>query len=146
PRFTEHSYRSFAADLDAGEFILFQNIDYTHAEWTFRDRAGKWAAHGQLKWPWGAEYDQPQPIRTCYPDVALKNRAVHFFGVSDVQEPYKAWRDFKHELTGQHWDYDFRRLFYTWSPDVTKEPFHEWIEIASRDKTCGWVAPCDLWL
>jgi hypothetical protein len=28
--FTEHSYRSFAADGSAREFILFQNIDYTH--------------------------------------------------------------------------------------------------------------------
>jgi hypothetical protein len=146
PRFTEHSYRSFAADGSAGEFVLFQNIDYTHAEWAFRDRAGNWAAQGQLKWPWGAEYDQPQPIRVCYPNVGLKNRAVHFFGVSDVQEPYQAWREFKHQLTGQHWDYDFRRLFYTWTSDIAKEPFHEWVEIASRDKTCGWVAPGDLWL
>ncbi len=78
PAFTEHSYRSFAADGAAGELILFQNIGYTHAEWTFRDRAGKWSAQGQLKWPWGAEYDKPEPIRVCYPNVALRDRAVHF--------------------------------------------------------------------
>jgi len=146
PPFAEHSYRSFAADGAAGELILFQNIGYTHAEWTFRDRTGKWSAQGQLKWPWGAEYDQPGPIRVCYPNVALRDRAVHFFGVSDVMEPYKAWRDFKHGLTGQHWDYDFRRLFYTWTSDITREPFSAWVEIASRDKTCGWVALGDLWL
>jgi len=146
PRFSEHSYRSFAADGAVGEFVLFQNIDYTHAEWTFRDRTGHWSAQGQLKWPWGAEYDKPEPIRVCYPNVALRGRAVHFFGVSDVVEPYKAWREFKRELTGKEWDYDFRRLFYTWTPDITKEPFAEWIEIASRDKTCGWVSPGDLWL
>lgn len=146
PPFAEHSYRSFAADGAAGELVLFQNIGYTHAEWTFRDRAGKWSAQGQLKWPWGAEYDKPEPIRVCYPNVALRDRAVHFFGVSDVVEPYTAWREFKRGLTGQQWDYDFRRLFYTWSRDITKEPFAEWVEIASRDKTCGWVAPGDLWL
>ena len=146
PKFTEHSYRSFAADGRAGELILFQNIGYTHAEWTFRDRHGKWSAQGQLKWPWGAEYDKPEPIRVCYPNVEIKNRAVHFFGVSDVLEPYKAWREFKRELTGQQWDYDFRRLFYTWTPEITKKPFAEWVEIASRDKTCGWVAPGDLYV
>ncbi len=146
PPFREHSYRSFAADGAAGELVLFQNIDYTHAEWTFRDRAGKWSAQGQLKWPWGAEYDKPEPIRVCYPNVAVRDRAVHFFGVSDVVEPYKAWREFKRELTGQQWDYDFRRLFYTWTRDITQEPFAEWVEIASRDQTCGWVAPGDLWL
>jgi hypothetical protein len=146
PKFTEHSYRSFAADGAGRELILFQNIGYTHAEWTFCDRAGKWSAQGQLKWPWGAEYDKPEPIRVCYPNVALRGRAVHFFGVSDVVEPYHAWREFKRELTGQLWDYDFRRLFYTWTPDITKKPFAEWVEIASRDKTCGWLSPGDLWL
>jgi hypothetical protein len=146
PHFSEHSYRSLAADGVAGELILFQNIGYTHAEWTFRDRAGQWSAQGRLKWPWGAEYDKPEPIRVCYPNVALRGRAVHFFGVSDVIEPYKAWREFKRELTGQQWDYDFRRLFYTWTRDIAKEPFAEWVEIASRDKTCGWVSPGDLWL
>jgi hypothetical protein len=146
PKFTEHSYRSFAADGPAKELILFQNVGYTHAEWTFRDRKGNWTAQGQLQWPWGAEYDEPKPVRVCYPDVAIKNRAVHFCGVSDVTEPYKAWREFKEELTGQHWDYDFRRLFYTWTPDITKQPFTEWVEIASRDKTCGWIMPGDLYV
>jgi hypothetical protein len=146
PVFSEHSYRSFAADGASGELILFQNIGYTHAEWAFRDRTGKWGARGQLKWPWGAEYDKPEPIRVCYPNVALHDRAVHFIGVSDVVEPYAAWREFKRQLTGHEWDYDFRRLFYTWTRDITKEPFADWVEIASRDKTCGWISPGDLWL
>jgi hypothetical protein len=146
PAFTEHSYRSFAADGAAGELVLFQNIGYGHAEWTFRDRAGAWSAQGQLTWPWGAEYDKPGPIRVCYPTVALRDRAVHFFGVSDIVEPYQAWRAFKRELTGQEWDYDFRRLFYTSTRDITKEPFADWVEIASRDRTAGWLYPCDLWL
>ena len=146
PHFTEHSYRSLSADGITHELILFQNIGYTHAEWTYRDSTGKWSAHGQLKWPWGADYDQPEPVRVCYPNVAIQNRAVYFFGVSDVVEPYKAWRGFKRQLTGREWDYDFRRLFYTWTPDITREPFAEWTEIASRDKTCGWLSPCDLYV
>ncbi len=146
PRFTEHSYRSFAADGPNQELILFQNIDYTHAEWAFRDRNGKWSAQGKLKWPWGAEYDKPQPIRVCYPNVALRNRSVHFCGVSDIVEPYGKWRAYKKELTGKEWDYDFRRLFYAWCPDVTTGKFSEWVEIASRDKTCGWISPGDLWV
>ena len=146
PAFTEHSYRSFAADGPGKELILFQNIGYTHAEWTFLDRDGKWSARGQLRWPDGSEYPKPEPIRVCYPDVMIKNRAVHFCGVSDIVEPYPEWRAFKKQLTGNNWDYDFRRLFYTWTPDVTREKFRPWVEIASRDKTCGWVQPGDLWV
>lgn len=146
PRFTEHSYRGFAADGPNHELILFQNIDYTHAEWAFRDRDGKWSGQGKLNWPWGAEYDKPQPIRVCYPNVALNNRSVHFCGVSDIVEPYGKWRAYKKELTGKEWDYDFRRLFYVWCPDITTGKFSEWVEIASRDKTCGWISPGDLWV
>jgi len=146
PKFTEHSYRSFAADSSSGNLVLFQNIGYTHAEWAFRDGDGRWAARGKLVWPWGAEYDKPQPIRVCYPDVAVRGRAVHFCGVSDIEEPYQKWREYKLKLTGQKWDYDFRRLFYAWTDDVTTGKFHPWVEIASRDKTCGWIDPGDLWL
>ena len=146
PEFTEHSYRSFAADGERGELLLLQNIGYTHAEWTFRDRTGAWAAQGQLVWPWGAEYAKPEPIRTCYPNVILRDRAVHFCGVSDIIEPNPEWRAFKKELTGKEWDYDFRRLFYTWTPDLTREPFRKWVEVASRESTCGWITPGDLWV
>lgn len=145
PKFSEHSYRSFAADGPNRELILFQNIGYTHAEWAFRDPSDKWA-NGRLAWPDGKAYPKPEPIRVCYPNVALKNRAVYFCGVSDIIEPYPEWRAFKKQLTGRDWDYDFRRLFFTWTPDITKEGFREWIEIASRDKTCGWTMPGDLWV
>ena len=146
PDFREHSYRTFVADGARGELLLFQNIGYTHAEWTLRDGAGKWSAQGRLKWPWDAAHRKPGPIRVCYPDVALRDRAVHFVGVSDVIEPNPDWRAFKRELTGREWDYDFRRLFYTWTPDVAKQPFAEWVEIASREATAGHVQPGDLWL
>ena len=146
PPFSEHSYRSFAADGPARELVLFQDVGYTHAEWAFRNAEGNWAASGKLQWPWGAEYDKPQPIRVCYPNVMLKDRAVHFCGVSDIIEPYGEWRAYKKKLTGRDWDYDFRRLFYTWTDDISGGRFHDWVEVTSRDKTCGWVFPCDLWV
>jgi len=146
PAFTEHSYRSFVADGPGQELILLQNIGYTHAAWAFRDRKGKWTAQGKLPWPDGAEYPKPEPIRVCYPNVLLKKGAMHFCGVSDIIEPYPEWRAYKKQLTGKEWDYDFRRLFYTWTPDITREKFRPWVEIASRDKTCGWIMPGDLWL
>ncbi len=146
PAFSEHSYRSFAADGPGRELVLFQNIGYTHAEWAFRDSTGAWSAHGKLLWPQGSEYPKPESIRVCYPDVALHRRSVHFCGVSDIVEPYPEWRAFKKQLTGQEWDYDFRRLFYTWTPDITRTNFQGWIELASRDKTCGWISPGDLWV
>ncbi len=145
PEFTEHSYRSFASDGAGKELIILQNIGYTHAEWAFRDITGNWTARGQLKWPWGSEYEEPEPIRVCYPNVMLKGRAVYFCGVSDIIEPKKAWREYKREITGREWDYDFRRLFFTWSEDITREGFHPWVEISSREETCGWIFPCDLW-
>jgi len=146
PAFTEHSYRSFAADGANRELILFQNIGYTHAEWSFRDRSGAWSSAGKLVWPWGAAYPTPRAVRTCYPNVALKGRAVYFCGVSDIEEPYPEWRAHKRQITGQNWDYDFRRLFFTWTPDITTTKFQPWIEVASRDKTCGWIMPGDLWV
>jgi len=146
PQFTEHSYRSFAGDASNQDLLLFQNIGYTHAEWALRERTGKWVASGKLLWPEGKEYPKPEPVRVCYPNVAIKNRAVHFCGVSDIIEPYPEWRAYKKTLTGQDWDYDFRRLFYTWTPDITSEKFHAWVEISSRDKTCGWISPGDLWV
>jgi len=144
PSFTEHSYRSFVADNENNELIIFQNIGYSHAEWAFMDNTGNWTANGQLEWLWGTGYDTPQPVRTCYPNVQLKNRGVYFCGVSDVIEPYGEWRAYKKELTGRDWDYDFRRLLFTWCDDITASGFHKWIEISSRDQTSGWIFPSDM--
>ena len=42
PAFSEHSYRSFAADASNGELILFQNVGYSHAEWALRCDLAEW--------------------------------------------------------------------------------------------------------
>ena len=145
PDFTEHSYRSFVVDGKVNEFILFQNTGYSLAEWVFFDRNGDQHSRGKLVWPWGAEYEEPQPVRICYPAVQLVEREIHFLGVSDIVEPKKAWKDYKFQVTGREWDYDFRRLFYTWSRDISTGQFEEWIEVASCESTAGHIFPCDLW-
>ena len=145
-RFTEHSYRSFAADRKRHELFLLQNVGDDYAAWVLLGSDGVTRAAGRLNWPWGADYAKPELIRVCYPNVALANHAVYACGVSDIVEPNPEWRAFKKQLTGREWDYDFRRLFYIWTPDITAHPLTNWLEIASREKTCGWVSPGDLWL
>jgi hypothetical protein len=147
PAFTEHSYRGFAADGLRRELILFNILGHDGYHWSFMDRAGKWSRQGKLEFPFGAEYETPEPIRLCYPEIVLRDRAVHVLGISDIVEPVKAWRDAKLALNhGRTWDYDFRRLFYAWTPDLTTMPFSPWIEVASRESTAGHITNLDLWL
>lgn len=146
PEFSEHSYRSFVADAARRELFLIQYIHYDGAWWSFRDETGAWSACGKLDWKFETKYPKPHALRICYPTVTMVDRAVHFFGVNDINEPYPEWRAYKKQITGKDWDFDFRRLFYTWTPDVTREPFREWVEVASRDQTCGWQYACDIWV
>ena len=145
--FTEHSYRSFAADGTRGELILFQNIGTSHSQWAFRDREGKWTT-GKLVWPERADpkfapYNSTR-ARVNYPNVLLRHRAVHFCGAS----AFNKWERVQDnpELMGRKWSNRWRRLYYTWSPDVTTGEFKPWVEIASTHKTGGWLFPSDLWL
>ena len=145
PQFSEHSYRSFVVDGKNGEMILFQNVGYTHAEWSFRDRDGEWSAHGKLPWP-RDDTSEGTLIRVCYPAVALVDRRVFVCGVSDIVEPNREWLDYKRELTGREWDYVFRRLYFTWSDDITTGTFHDWVEISNRESTAGSIFPNDLFV
>ena len=146
PGFTEHSYRGFAADGRNSELLLLNILQHEAQYWAFRDRNGRWAARGRLVFPMGTDYEKPEPIRLCYPVVALSNRAAYVLAISDIIEPVSAWRQFKRELTKQEWDYDFRRLFFTWTPDIVTTPFSAWTEIASREKTAGRVDNLDIWI
>lgn len=146
PAFTEHSYRGFAADAARGELLLMNILGHDCYHWSLLDGDERWAAQGTLAFPWGADYETPQPIRICYPEIVLRDRAVHFLGISDIVEPVSAWKQARFEVTGRAWDYDFRRLFYTATPDVTAEPFGAWVEVASRESTSGTLRNLDLWL
>lgn len=143
PPFCEHSYRSFAVDRERGEMLLMHNIGYTHAEWSLCDADGAWAHAGRIIWPWGHEYDKPHPVRICYPAVALRNRAAYVFGTSDIAEPYGAWADYREEL-GLPREYDFRRVFFTWTDDIAAQPFRPWVELGTRDKTAGKMRATDV--
>lgn len=145
-QFTEHSYRSLAIDRSSGEVFLLQNAGDSHAEWTFRDQAGHWSASGRLDWPMAQVGAGTMPLRVAYMVALVSDRAVHLMGVSDVVEPNSDWREFKRKLTGNPWDYVFRRLYYTWTPDITSEPFRPWTELANHEATAGWIVPGDLWL
>jgi hypothetical protein len=147
PPFSEHSYRGFTVDGKNHEALYLQNIGYDTSYWSFLDRDGKFSKFGKITMPWGAEFEKPEAIRVCYQNTALKDRAAHILGVSDITEWIKEWREFKLVLhEGKAWDYDFRRLYYCWTPDITKQPFGEWVKVADCDKTCGHISNLDLWL
>jgi hypothetical protein len=135
--FTDHSYRGVAADGQRGEILLL-NIHARTGEqfWSFRDADCRWSRHGRVKFP----------IRSCYPQVALKNRAGHILAIGDIVEPIEEWRTYKFEKTGSSWDYVFRRLFYTYTPDITKTDFSDPIEVDNLDDTAGAIRNLDLWI
>jgi len=150
PKFTEHSYRTFAADGVNHELILFQNVGYTHSEWAFRDSEGKWIS-GKLMWkpreepPDLAPYNSTR-ARANYPNVVLKNRAVHFCGASAFNVWARVYRPEDKDKMGRKWGGRWRRLFYTWTPDITKQGFSEWLEIGSTHETGGWLFADDMWV
>jgi len=147
PSFSQHSYRSFAADGRRRELILFQNVGYTHSEWAFLDRDGRWAAQGRLFWlkrpdPAKAPYGSTG-FRVNYPNVLLRDREVHFCGASAVDQ----WERMP-DVGDSHrrWGTRFRRLYYTCCKDITDGNFHDWVELANTHHTGGWLFPGDLWL
>ncbi|HPC29788.1 MAG TPA: hypothetical protein PLI50_06175 [bacterium] len=144
--FNEHSYRNFSADRENSELLLFHNRDYDRAYWSLMDKDGRCISCDKLYWPWGYDYPVPHRIRLCYSNIQLKNRAAYVFGTSDIPEPNPEWRKYKREITGRMWDFDFRRVFFSFTPDITKEPFTYWVEISGREKTAGNAWNCDLFV
>lgn len=135
-RFTDHSYRGLAVDGPGGELLLL-NIDAATSDqhWAYRDRAGAFRAD-KIRFP----------IRACYPQVALRRGAAHVLAIGDIVEPRPEWREHKKAKTGAAWDYVFRRLFYTRTPDIARRPFGEPIEVDSVEETGGHILNLDLWL
>lgn len=134
--FTEHSYRGIAADAGRGEILLLNIVGHEGQAWSFMDGSGAWTRNGMIRFP----------LRACYPHVALVNRAACIMAVSDIVEPNLEWRDYKRRVTGNEWDYDFRQLYFTWTPDLTSTPFSPILTVASVDETCGHIRNLDLWI
>jgi hypothetical protein len=135
--FTDHSYRGFAADARTGELLLL-NINNNRAGCpyvSYCDRDGVWHPRGRICFP----------IRACYPQVALADRAAHVLAIGDIVEPVEEWREFKFETTHRNWDYVFRRLFYAHAPDIAKGEFSAPIELETVDATGGHISNWDLY-
>jgi len=147
--FTDHSRRSLACDSENGELILYQQaglpgcaFDNTHPlPWVFLDRNGDWSHQGELPLPRLSAWGQPE-VAVGYGAVVLKDRAAHYCGQALITEPNPEWRAFKEKHGGNM--YHRRSLFYTWTPDITQEPFSGWLEAASCEETAGQTAPMDL--
>ncbi len=103
---------------------------------SFKDSSGKWEEKGKIEFP----------VRSCYPQVALRDRAAHVLAIGDIVEPNKQWQKLKYEKLNRKWDYVFRRLFYTYSPDIEKTPFSKPLEIDSVEKTGGHITNLDLYI
>lgn len=135
--FTDHSYRGFATDAARGECLLLHINARTSAQFvSFRDDAGQWHARGSIDFP----------IRAAYPQVALRGGGAHVLAIGDIQEPVAAWRALKAKHTGNSWDYVFRRLFYTWAPDIATRPFAPPVEVDTVEATGGHLTNLDIFV
>jgi hypothetical protein len=68
--------------------------------------------------------------------------------VSDIWEPNARWHAFKlaEDPHAGVWDYVFRWLFYSWSPDISREGFAPPVAVDTVEETAGGCCNHDLWL
>jgi len=135
--FTDHSYRGFAADGANGELLLLDINAGTGEQFvSYFDSSGKWHQKGKIKFP----------IRSCYPQVGLRGRAAAVMAIGDIVEPVEEWQKLKFEKLKRKWDYVFRRLFYTFTPDIRTGEFVAPVEIDTVEKTAGHIQNLDLYI
>lgn len=134
--FTEHSYRGMATDSNENSSLLFQVVGYHGLAWTYLDHQFSSKANGFLSFP----------SRATFPQVAIRGKSAAILAVSDVYEPNIEWREYKKQVTGKEWDYDFRQLFFSYTPDISCIPFSPITTLASQDETCGHMRNMDLYI
>jgi hypothetical protein len=80
--------------------------------------------------------------------VLLKRtgRAAAVMAVGDIVEPVEEWRKLKFEKLKRQWEYVFRRLFYTFTPDIRTTDFVAPVEIDTVEKTAGHIQNLDLYI
>lgn len=134
--FFDHSYRSSAVDPENGNMIFANqyviDMEGYHC-YSVVDQNFKPIRQGKLEYP----------ARSCYHNIAMKGKETYIFAIQDIHEPVKEWAQYKLEKTGNHWDYDFRRIYLSYSPDIEKEDFRAPITVCHRDDTCGWIGNLD---
>ena len=137
-QFSDTSYRGIGIDPSNREILLLvidqRGDENFQVSWLRSDKG--WESLPVLRFP----------IRACYPQVVLENRQGHVLAIGDIVEPVEEWREMKFSKLQRKWDYVFRRLFYTWSPDLGREPFGEPLEIDSVDATGGYMLNLDLYV
>ncbi len=155
--FSEHTYRHFAVDPETGGSFMLNQIGWSHRMWALHEPGGAWS--------WGRLDNVPSEDRHMHayrPDYhvhrvnygssVLKGRAVHVTG----RASYANWDGVGEEEMAEILDGETarsrwgstrcaRRMVYAWTPDVTSEPFSEWIEVGTTMPTGGWLNPGDLW-
>ena len=132
--FWEHSYRSFAVD-PVRQLLFLDNIEYGDERfcYTLLDSDLQCIKNGLLHFP----------ARCCYHAIAMQNGETYLFAIQDIKEPNAEWRDYKRQMTGRQWDYDFRKIYLNYCPDIEKTDFEPSALICSRDDTCGWLSLLD---
>lgn len=126
--FQEHSYRGFTKDPVTGNLFM-TNIEYS-IEHDFLYALTD-AHHRCLR---SCKLDLP--LRTCYHDMAMRNKELYIFGVRDIVELNPVWKESKYKLTGNKWDYDFRQICLNYCPDIETADFESLQAICDRDATC----------
>ncbi len=130
----DHSYRGIATDPEEGELVVFHkdraNMDYV---WSFLDKEGRWSSQGRTT----------TPVNACYPVLSLRKRVAHAVTIGDIIEPVKEWLDYKWEHQKRRFFFVFRRVFYTWTPDIATQQFAAPLEVDSVEDTAGWMWPVD---
>gem|GEM_PF-2808343 len=141
--FTDHSYRGFAVDADSGTVLMtaqdlstlaLDNHGNTAQSVSWRDAHGRWHPIGRLQFP----------LRGCYPAAALRRGTAHVVAVADIVEPVEAWRQAKFKATGKTLDFAFRQMFYTWTPEIGRQPFSPPLVLDNVEDTGGDVRGHDL--
>lgn len=135
-QFMDHSYRSFAVDSENGN--LFFTNQYRAGEggehcYSLLDRNFKPLRSAPLRFP----------QRSCYHNIAMRDGECYVFAIQDIEEPNEEWRRYKYETTGVYWDYDFRKLYLNYSPNLETDGFAPSVLVCDRDATCGWVTNLD---
>lgn len=136
--FNAHSYRAGTIDSSTGDYFLmnlYNNCNEKQA-WSLLDNMHHTIRTGKIRYP----------LRSCYQSMALRDNAVHILSVSDIVEPVQEWKDYKYQVTGRSWDYDFRTIYYAYSDDIRSSDFLEPIVIDSSEETCGKAFGLDIFV
>ena len=135
PVLREHTYRAIAVNPANSEvFVMVQDPDSELYHPSYLDPIGQWHALPAFSFP----------KRGLYANAQMRDGRVHLAAVSDIQEPVPEWRAAKFRKFDRHWDYAYRNLYYTWSPNVLEGGFGEPLVVDSIEERPGHIRNLDL--